>query len=166
MKNEKVILMTFLLALTVSLVNAAIVDISVDTDKDTYLLDEDILVSITAYNPGDTVVDLSFASDLQASYLIDGIYDWEEGRSRLPWVTYVAIDPYDSFSWELNHGVSEMLEYPLDIGIHTLVGEVLSGELLIIGESLSPSIEFEVVPEAATVLVFGLGMFLLRSKKD
>ena len=164
--NAKVFLMVTFLILATSLANATIVDISVETDKDTYQQGEEIHIEVTAYNPGDTIVDLSFGSDLQASYLIDGIYDWEEGRSRLLGLTNVSIDPYDSVTWEFTHGITEMQEYALNIGVHTLVGEVLDGQLLSIGENQSPSIEFEVIPEPATFLLLGSGLFGIHRIKS
>ena len=145
-----------------SLSRAAIVDISVETDKPIYQLGEDVDISVTAYNPNTEAVTLT-CGFYESSYIIDEVYDWAEGRSGPSVITYVTIEPYDFVTWELNHGINEMQDYPLGIGIHSLVGEVLAAELLDIGESESPPIEFTVVPEPATALLFGLGICLLRN---
>ncbi len=160
----KLLLLITVLTLTSPLVNAAIVDISVETDKPIYQLGEEVMISVIAYNPNPEPVTLT-CGFYQSSYIIDGVYDWAEGRSGPAVITYVTIEPDDLATWEHAHGFNEMLEYPLDIGTHSLVGEVLAAELLDTGQSQSLSIEFQVVPEPITALLFGAGMFWIRTRK-
>ena len=152
----KLLLLIIVLTLTSPLVNAAIVDIGVETDKPTYLLEEPVTVFVTAYNPNPEAVTLGFGSTLQATYLMNDVFDWSEGKGFADVVTSVTIEPDDSYVWDLTHGLDEMMLYPLDVGIHTVVGEV-------VGYGQSATIEFEVVPEPATVLLLGFGGLILRS---
>ena len=129
--------------------NASIVEISVATDKPIYQLGEYVTVSITAYNPTSETVILGFPTTLQASYLLDGTFDWAN-RPCLQIPSGRIIDAYDSYTWNLNHGSGEMAFYPLAVGIHSVVGEV-------IGYGFSEPIQFEVVPEPGTLLLLALG---------
>ncbi len=63
----------------------------------------------------------------------------------------------------MTHGSYEMQEYPLTVGMHTVIGEVLAVEL--IGDGKSIPVEFEVVPEPATFVLLGIGGLLLRKRK-
>ena len=94
-------------------VGATIVDVSVATDKPTYSLGEIVIVSDTAYDPSSESVTLDFGSALQASYLIDGVFDWTEGKVFAHVLTQLTIDPYDSYTWILWHGDKEMNLWPL-----------------------------------------------------
>ena len=53
------------------------IQLTVATDKYTYLVGEDITISVTAFNPGSESVTLTFPTSLQASYIMDdGAYYW------------------------------------------------------------------------------------------
>ena len=147
------------LALSMSeFAGATIVDVSVATDKPQYQFEEDVIVSVSAYNPTESPVTLTFGSDIQTSYWMDSIYDWEEGRSRLTVITYVKIAAYDSYTWQMTHAAYERTQYPLDLGAHTVVGEVL-------GYGLSDPVEFEVIPEPSTIIMISIGVIWFKKKK-
>lgn len=147
-----------LLCVGARLAKADIIDISVATDKETYLLGEDVTVFVTAYNPNPDPITLYFASSLQASYLMDGVFDWRTGKGFEYMVTKRVIEPYDSRVWQLDHGTYEKAIYPLSIGRHTVVGEV-------VGYGQSAPVEFQVIPEPASVLLIGLGALWIRAGK-
>ena len=155
MKKTVLVMMAGMVMVLAGLVNATIVDITVETDKPVYQLGEDVVVSVIAINLTDEPIQLGFGSTLQASYLMDGVFDWSEDKIFLHTPTGQIIEPYDYYTWDLIHGSDEMELYPLDIGIHSVTGEV-------IGYGYSSPIEFEVIPEPATVLLFGTGIFWLR----
>jgi len=71
---------------------------------------------------------------------MDDVYDWTEGHSWASTPTQRIIDAYASYTWTLIHGSYEMGIYPLDVGTHTVTGEV-------VGYGYSLPVEFEVVPE-------------------
>ena len=144
------------------IVQATNVDITVATDKESYLLGEEVIVSVTAYNPNPEPVTLT-GGFYFATYIMDGIYDWAEGRFSPAVIVYLTIEPDDSFTWNLTHGSYEMQEYPLAFGIHTVVGQVLAAEL--IGDGKSAPVEFEVIPEPTTLLLLSLGTVILRKKR-
>lgn len=159
----KIKIITFMILLCIAgIANATIVDITVATDKESYLLGEEVIVSVTAYNPNPEPVTLT-GGFYFASYIMDGIYDWVEGRSGPPVIIYLTIEPDDSFTWNLTHGSYEMQEYPLALGIHTVVGQVLAVEL--IGDGTSASSEFEVIPEPSTFLLLVIGIVLANAKQ-
>ena len=149
---------SILILLLFVITKAAAVNISTTTDKDTYLLGEQVVVSVTAYNPNSNPATLNFATSLEASYLMDGVYDWTEGKVFIQLGRQLIIDPYDSYTWDLTHGNREMELYPLDVGIHTVRGEV-------VGYGYSPQVQFEVVPEPATILLLTLGSLLLNRRR-
>ena len=132
------------------------IDISVATDKPTYLLGEDFSVFVTAYNPNQEPVILTFAhKNLRASYLLDDVFNWSDGLVLIPSIAYQTINPLDSYTWELHHS---NYRYFLNLGTHTIKGEV-------VGYGFSSPINFEVVPEPMSVLFFVSGMIYIRSKK-
>ncbi len=155
----KLLLLITVLTLTSPLVNAAIVDISVETDKPVYQLGDDVVVSVIAINPTDEPIQLSFESTLQATYQTDDVFDWTEGKSFFQWVTYVDLPAFGLHRWDLTHGSEERELYPLDLGTHTVVGEV-------VGYGTSGSIQFEVIPEPATILSVVLGFMIIRVRKQ
>ncbi len=62
---------------------ATIVDVSVATNKLVYELGEDVVVFVIAYNPNPEPITLT-GGFYFASYKMDGVYDWAEGRLRTP----------------------------------------------------------------------------------
>jgi Intracellular proteinase inhibitor len=161
MKKEKITLVLITLILLFGLtrfIRADIVEISVDTDKLTYLLDEEVVVSITAYNPNPDPVILYFGDALHASYLMDDVFDWSQGKVFAQVISNITINPYESKMWERVHGLEEMNIYPLSIGTHTVVGEVVG-----YGQSLPT--EFDVVPEPSLILLMGMGSICIRLVK-
>jgi len=150
------IITILILCCIAGIANATIVDITVATDKESYLIGEEVIVSVIAYNPNPEPVTLGFSSSLVASYLMDDTYDWAEGRIFQPVSLQITIQPYNFKTKELLHGYDEMAIYPLDVGIHTVTGEF-------VGYGHSAPLQFEVIPEPTTLLLFGLGALLLRS---
>ena len=147
---KKAQILTALIFVLCGMTKATAVNISTITDKESYLLGEEVVVSVIAHNPNPNPVTLNFASSLQASYLMDGVYDWSEGKIFPQFPTSVTVYPYGSYTWELTHGPTEMETYPLEIGAHTVVGEI-------VGYGYSSMVQFEVIPEPATILLLGLG---------
>jgi hypothetical protein len=158
-KGARIIIILLLVLGLTETAKSSIVDISVSTDKATYSLDEDVVVSITACNPNSEPVTLT-GGFYFASYIMDDVYDWVEGRSAPQVIQKLTIDPGDSITWDLTHGSYEMQEYPLTLGKHMVVGEVLAIEL--IGDGKSAPVEFDVVPEPATILLLTLGICGMR----
>jgi len=136
---------------------ATLVDISATTNKPVYELGEEVVVFIIAYNPNPEPVTLHFGSTLVAKYIMDGIFDWSQNKGFLDVYLELTIEPYEFQTWKPKHSISEMKIYPLDIGIHTVVGEV-------VGYGQSAPVEFNVVPEPATFVLFGLGGIVLVRK--
>jgi hypothetical protein len=134
---------------------AVVVQVSVETDKEFYQLGEDVVVRVTAFNPNQEPVTLGFASSLTATYLIDDHFDWSVGKVFVPSGRQLTIQPNESFAWDLTHGSKEISSYPLNLGLHSVVGKV-------VGYGQSETIGFEVVPEPATILVFAPGLIILK----
>ncbi len=154
----KKLIVIVILALLPACANATIVEISAATDKPTYLLDEEITISVTAYNPNPEPVTLTFSSSTQASYFMDNIYDWKEHHGAWLWLTHQQIEGLSSHTWTLVHGVEEMQTYPLAVGPHTFVGEIL-------GYGQSTPVEFEVIPEPTSLLLLAMGMLGIRTNR-
>jgi len=136
---------------------AAIVDVSTATNKVTYFLGEEVTVFVIAYNPNPEPVTLGFPTTLQASYLMDDVFNWSEHRQFVQIPTGARIEPYDSCTWNLSHDSHAMMIYPLDVGFHSVVGEV-------VGYGHSAPVEFEVIPEPMSVLLLGIGIVGVRAK--
>jgi len=136
---------------------ATIVDISAATNKPVYELGEEVVVFVIAYNPNPEPLTLFFGSTLQASYLMDGVFDWTEKKRFEAVLTKRIIEPDHSYTWNLIHDSFETSIYPLGVDTHILVGYV-------VGYGESAPVEFEVVPEPATMLLVGMGMILVRIK--
>jgi hypothetical protein len=152
--KTKIIVILILLGFA-GIAKATIVDISVATDKSTYQLGEYVTVSITAYNPNPQPVTLHFNTTLQATYLMDSTFNWTQCNGSYPMLTERTIDPFTSYTWNHIHDSPEMMLYPLDIGIHTVVGEV-------VGYGVSTPVQFEVVPEPGTLAIFAFALPIFR----
>lgn len=154
MKKAIIVVVTSIILLDASsLAEATTVDISVATDKPTYVLGEGVKVFVTAYNPNPLPVTLFFGSSVQASYLMDGVF--RKVFTRFPWV--VIIPAYNTHTWKLRHGPHEMTIYPLAVGTHTVVGEV-------VGYGQSAPIEFEVVRPIDASIEIDPHIFNIQSK--
>jgi hypothetical protein len=160
--DAKKILAILLLFVFADISLGSLVNISVATDKSTYLLGEYVTVSITAYNPNPQPVVLN-GGYYFTSYLMDGVYEWAEGRSSPQVMQQVTINSYDSVTWDMVHGFYEMQAYPLSVGTHAVVGEIIAVEL--IGDNASLPVDFQVIPEPATVFLLGLGLILARHRR-
>lgn len=162
MKKNKLVFMGMLLLCFVFMQSAKLVatpnlEITVDTDKDIYLLGEDMIVSVIALNLDDTPIQLGFPSTLQASYLFDGIFDWTQGKLFFDTPTTVTINANDTYTWNLAYGTEEKYLYPLAIGYHEVVGEI-------VGYGESNPVAFQVIPEPATFVILSVGWLLLRKR--
>ncbi len=155
---KKAQILTALIFVLYGMTKAKAVNISAITDKESYLLGEEVVVSVTAYNPDPNPVTLNFATSLEASYLMDDVYDWSDDKYFKQFGRQLTIDPYGSYTWDLAHGPTEMEAYPLEIGAHTVVGEV-------VGYGYSSKVQFEVIPEPATILLLTLGGLFLTSRR-
>ena len=124
------IIVTVVLVVTVLATQAGADDIqlTVATDKSIYSIGEDITVSVTAYNPGAKSVTLTFPSSLQASYIMDDVYDWiEGGYFFLTVITEVTLPPGTYHTWEQEHDWEYTLGpdtfgYDLSVGTHSVMG--------------------------------------------
>ena len=142
-------------------VQATIVDITAATNKPVYELGEEVVVFVIAYNPNPEPITLT-GGFYFASYIMDGVYDWAEGKSAPEVILHVTINPRDYVTWDLTHGSYEMQEWPLTVGMHTVVGEVLAVQL--IGDGRSTSVQFEVIPEPSTILLILIGFVAVRAR--
>ena len=127
-------------------------ELTVATDKPSYSFGEDITVSVTAYNPNDYEVTLEFGSTLQASYIMDDVYDWSSDGIFLAVVTEVTVGAQSSYNWDLEHDWEytvgpDTYGYDLSIGTHSVVG-ALQPVFQSPGDYTyySQAVEFEVVP--------------------
>jgi len=161
MKKEKITLVLMVVILLFGLPKTTmsnIIEVSVETDKTIYQLGEEVMVSITAHNPNDQDLILTLGVDIQATYIMDDIYNWAEGRTTLPAYFTYTLTPYNSITWELTHGPSEMQDYSLNIGLHSVVGEVLAVELVGDDARFSEPVTFEVIPEPISILLMTSGL--------
>ena len=110
--------------------------VGVYTDKSQYLPQEPVTVCVTAYNPACLPMTLDFTSSLQASYNMDGLYDWKAGKAFLTVLTKVTILPADVHTWSFTHDADE---YDLRPGLHSVFGEV-------VGYGYSDPFTFTVLP--------------------
>jgi Intracellular proteinase inhibitor len=101
------------------LTRASVVLVTTMTDKLSYLPYEPITVFVTADNPSPNPLTLQFSSSLQASYTMDGAYDWTEGWLFLQVFTEVTIQPFSSHTWDLEH---DWLRHAPQVGLHWVTG--------------------------------------------
>jgi hypothetical protein len=136
---------------------ATIVDISTATNKPVYELGEDVTVFVIAYNPNPDPVTLYFPTSLQASYIMDDVFDLRTIIAWTPESTELGIPAYDSYTWNLHHRFYAMEAYPLSIGNHIVEGYV-------VGYGKSVPVEFEVVPEPSICLFFVIGFVAVQAR--
>ncbi len=143
-----------------------LVEVSVTTDKPTYSLGEQVVVSITAFNPNDYEVTLLTGIPM-ATYVMDNVYDWRDGRIFIMLLISEVLPPLETYTWELKHNnlippthAGDPDYYPLELGVHSVVGQVLTEPII-----QSEPFEFIVVPEPATAILLALGsLALLRNR--
>jgi len=151
LKMKTVAFMTLVLLFTQSTL-AADIEVTVQTDKTSYSVGEDVTVFVTAFNPTDSEITLYFGSSCQATYHMDGWFDYMHDKGCLWVITGVVIGPNDSYTWTMVHDSDEQDYCPLYPGKHSVVGEVLS-----YGLSRSEPAEFEVEGESPKIYVSTTG---------
>jgi hypothetical protein len=133
----------------------ATLEISVATDKTAYQIGENVDIFISVFNSGSTSEKL-YGGFYFTTYIMDGVYDWADRYQPMVILTITFL-PGETRTWEMTHGFDEMQAYPLNIGNHSVVGGA--------GSLRSIPVEFQVVPEPATLSLLALGVFLLGRKK-
>lgn len=154
MQTRKGRLVAIMFLAMVPITNATL-EISVATNKAVYQLDEMVDISIAVVNSGSTSETL-YGGYYFTTYVMDGVYDWAN-RSGPQVVLEITFLPGELKTWEMSHGFNEMQDYPLTLGTHSVVGG--AGFTL-----LSTPVDFQVVPEPATVLFLSIGTLLIRCK--
>jgi len=157
-----IVFITIVLVLILSLPLYASLEISVATDKQVYQRGETVEVYVSLYNPTAEAITIYVGYPI-ATYLMDDIYFWHQNKV-FPAVLLppISIEGYQSLTWQLNHDVKELEDYPLGAGIHSVIGYVYSNET--IGQH-SDAVNFEVIPEPTTLSLFALGAVLLKRKR-
>ncbi len=97
-------------------------EITVDTDKNEYALDENVEIAVTATNKSNETMKLEFRSGQQASYSIDGVYHYTDNHAGTLALTEVILEPGQSKTWEFTHTPED---YRLLPGRHCIVGIVI-----------------------------------------
>jgi len=105
------------------------------TDKKTYTLYEDIEITVEVTNRSLNGTALNFTTSKQADYVIDEKFRRSDGKIFTQALTSVTLLPLKPERWYFTHTFDE---YPLDAGIHTIVGEVVgywrsSVEITVVG---------------------------------
>ena len=102
--------------------SSASVTVKVATDKISYVIDEPIIITITAVNSSDKDVNLNFSSSKQTDYVIDGKFRWSSDKGFLTVLTEITVPARGEYTWTMTHKNSD---YPLAAGPHTIIGEVV-----------------------------------------
>ena len=153
---EKIRLILGLLFILSGIGYATLLEITVDTDKDIYQLNEVVEVYVSLYNPTSEPVTIYTFPPI-ASYRMDDVYFWHQNKIFPLGSTSFTMQPGEIKTWQLEHGVQENAEYFLSVGIHSVQG-------LSSGQYSDPA-EFQVVPEPATLALLALGGLILRKRK-
>ncbi|MBN1764637.1 MAG: hypothetical protein JW860_05215 [Sedimentisphaerales bacterium] len=154
---KKILIAVVLIWVSVGIVHAQ-VEINISTDKNIYQLDEDITVYVSAYNPTDETIVLGFSTTYQVTYIMDDIFDWSDYHyfSAIP--TSISIASLDTYVWEIIHDQEMRDIYLLELGVHSVVGKVVSN-------GISPVYEFEVIPEPTSLLLISYGILVTRIRR-
>ncbi|MHC4308423.1 MAG: PEP-CTERM sorting domain-containing protein [Planctomycetota bacterium] len=144
------------------------------TNKSVYDLGENVEMLYRVTNLGDEDVTLgSVAADQLAYYdfriMQDGSQIWEYPYlSIVPAFGSFSLGPYESKAgqtiWNMmndNGTLPTDDDFPINPGIYDVIGELD----LISGERVPVSVSIEVIPEPATLLLFGLGMLLVKTRR-
>ena len=96
---------------------------------------------------------------------MDESFDWSQHQTGLPAIFSFTFAPSQSHSWDMVHALYERNIYPLSLGLHSVVGELFvyvpedePPFILLVSDPL----EFEVIPEPATFLLFAVGVLCFR----
>jgi hypothetical protein len=143
----------------------ASLNISAFTNKSVYELGETVNLSITVFNSGSTAETLMGGGKylmedgsggiISTDYIIDDTYIWSDrygvtDGTGIMWMR--EFQPGQTDSWVMSHGTLQMQDYPLDVGMHSVVGKA--------GFDLySNPISFQVIPEPTTISLLALGAF-------
>jgi hypothetical protein len=121
-------------------------EITVDTDKDEYALDENVEIAVTATNNTAETMKLEFRSGQQASYSIDGVYHYTDHHAAPLVLTEVILESGKSETWNFTHTPDD---YRLLPGPHCIVGVVIGygksePKKIFVAEGPPPAIEVSV----------------------
>jgi len=146
-----------MILLSASVTNAAL-QIDVATNKPFFQVGQAVTISITAYNSSETEsLSLFFGTAKQATYLLDSIFDSSSIMQYAQIPSGVHIAPLTSHTWTFVHAGNASAAYPLEEGIHYVIGKIA-------GYGQSNPVEFAVVPEPAMLFLFSFGFLLMRRK--
>jgi hypothetical protein len=157
MLANKSMILTLVLLLSSSS-NATLINISVETDKAIYHFGEDIFINVTAFNQGPQNETLTFTDSIHASYAIDSIYNWADGKISQPYGSVLVLEPGNSKTWSFTHTAQQ---YSLGPGAHSISGEVWAVELI---GGTSGVASITIVPEPLTLSLLTLGVLFIRRK--
>jgi hypothetical protein len=118
MKTSRFLFLSILLLSTIA---SAQINVTVTTNKDTYILGEPVQIFITATNKGDEDVTLEFPNSGVCNYRMDGVYTPIFAHADV--LTDVVIPAGESKTWSFRHNLEE---YPLEIGDHRVSGTILN----------------------------------------
>jgi hypothetical protein len=79
--------------------DSTVVRVAAHTDKPVYAPGEPIRITVTATNPLDRAVTLTFNSTLQADYGIDNAWQWSDHRGFGDAITHVTIKPHETWTF-------------------------------------------------------------------
>ena len=96
------------------------VEVSVATDQTFYVVGDPIRYAVSAYNPADTPITLSFSSSQQADYIVDGVYSPDD--LSLTVITGRMIPAKGTATWDFFHPWDD---YSLVPGPHHVAGLVV-----------------------------------------
>jgi hypothetical protein len=126
-----------------------LVRVAVHTDKPVYAPGEPIRVTVSATNPMDRTVTLTFNSTLQADYGFDNAWQWSDHRGFGDAITYVTIKPHET--WTFPTFTHQPADYYVPPGRHVVRGIVTGyGEAhaaIGVGGNVPPPAALHLTPE-------------------